>query len=70
MERKAVLKAFLQFTGGSPFITKAGVARCMKKKDAWARDLVEGLDKIPGVVKGDKYFVEDVVDRLLDLRRV
>ncbi len=54
---------------GSSYITVGKIAEHIGKGKKFVYPIVEGLDKIPGDIKGTKYFIPDVVDRLLDMRR-
>ncbi len=54
---------------GASYITVPKLAKHIGKSKEFAHSIIEGLDKIPGDKKGTKYFIPDVVDRLLDMRR-
>lgn len=70
MNKKDLTRALMDFVGGKPFISKNQLSRCVGRKDTWAYEIVKGLDKLPGEVKGDKYFIPDVVERIMRERRV
>lgn len=70
MDKQSLIKDMTKFAGNRPFITKTRLGRFLGRKDDYARQLVQGLDKIPGEVKGDKYYIPDVVERILQERRV
>ena len=70
MDKKSLTKALMDYTGGKPFISKNQLSRCVGRRDTWAYEIVKGLDKLPGEKKGDQYFVPDVVDRIMEERRV
>lgn len=70
MNKQDLIRDMTKFAGDRPFITKTKLGRFLGRKDAWASRIVHGLDKIPGEVKGDKYYIPDVVERILQERRV
>lgn len=70
MNKQDLIRDMTKFAGNRPFITKTRLGRFLGRKDDYARQLVQGLDKIPGEVKGDKYYIPDVVERILQERRV
>ncbi|MCI8646764.1 MAG: hypothetical protein HFE76_08180 [Firmicutes bacterium] len=70
MNKQDLIRDMTKFAGNRPFITKTKLGRFLGRQDTYARHLVQGLDKIPGEVKGDKYYIPDVVERILQERRV
>ena len=69
MEKQTVIREMKGFVRGSSYITIDALAKHLGKSKDYTRNLVRGLDRLPGEVKGTKYFIPDVADRLMDARR-
>lgn len=69
MEKRTVISEMKSFNNGSSYITLGKLAKHLGKSKEYTANLVSGLDKLPGEVNGSKYFVPDVADRIMDMRR-
>lgn len=69
MERKDLLTSLASCTGDKIFINRAQVRRHLGIGSDKAQSLLSGLEFIK-VGRERKYFLTDVVNRLLDLRMV
>lgn len=70
MNKKELTKALMDFVGGKPFMSRNQLCRCVGRRDTWAYEITKGLDKLPGEMKGDKYFIPDIADRIMQERTV
>ena len=69
MDKQTVTREMKSFVGGGSFITVTKLAKFMGKEKEFAYRLVSGLEKIPGEVKGTKYFIPDVAQRIMEVKQ-
>lgn len=69
MEKQTLERKMVAFVGGSYFISVTQLAKFLGKAKEFAYRLVSGLEKIPGEVKGTKYFIPDVAGRIMEVKR-
>lgn len=69
MEKQAGIKEMKSFVGGASYISVNALAKHLGKSKEFAGTIVKGLDKIPGDTKGTKYFIPDVVQRIMEAKR-
>lgn len=69
MEKRTVISEMKAFNNGSSYITLGKLAKHLGKSKEYTANLVSGLDKLPGEVNGSKYFIPDVADRIMSMRR-
>lgn len=69
MEKQTLERKMVAFVGGSYFITATRLAKFLGKEKEFAYRLVSGLEKIPGEVKGTKYFIPDVAGRIMEVKQ-
>lgn len=69
MEKQTMVRDMKAFVGGSSFITATRLAKFLGKEKEYAYRLVKDLDYIPGEIKGTKYFIPDVVQRIMEVKR-
>lgn len=70
MTKQELIRDMTSYVNGSPFISKTRLARFMGKDKDFCNRYIRGLDKLPGEVKGTKYYIPDVAQRIMDERRV
>lgn len=70
MDKKTVVNEMKASVKGSSFISVGALAKYLGKGKAYAASLVRGLDKIPGEPNGTKYFIPDVAEKIMEVRRV
>lgn len=70
MMTKSDLKRDLkQSVGGASMMTMTDLQRYLGKGKTFTRDFVNGMDYFGGDRKGKMYHVDDVAERLLEIRR-
>lgn len=69
MEKKTLERKMVSFVGGSYFITVTQLAKFLGKAKEFAYRLVSELEKIPGEAKGTKYFIPDVAEKIMEVKR-
>ena len=70
MDKQLVEREMKTFVGGGSFITATKLARFLQKRDTFAYSLVNGLEKIPAKNKGTIYFIPDVAQRIMEVKRL
>ena len=69
MDKQTVIREMKSFANGSSYISATRLAKHLGKSKEFAYNLVNGLDKIPGEESGTKYFIPDVAQRIMEVRR-
>ncbi|MCI8647099.1 MAG: hypothetical protein HFE76_10035 [Firmicutes bacterium] len=69
MEKQAVIREMKSFVGGASYISVNALAKHLGKSKEFAGTLIRGLDKIPGEEKGTKYFIPEVAQRIMEVKR-
>lgn len=69
MDKQTIERDMKKFVGGGSFITATKLARFLHKRDTFAYSLLNGLDKVPGITRGTKYYIPDVAQRIMEVRR-
>lgn len=69
MDKQTVVREMKSFVDGSSYISVVRLAKHLGKSKEFVYTLVRGLDKIPGETSGTKYFIPDVAQRIMEVRR-
>lgn len=68
MNKTSIKRSILDYTGGAPFVSVSSLAKMLGVGRDSTRALLQGLPYIPQGRRKD-YLVDDVAERLADLKR-